>query len=955
LRLRATIAAACCAALAPQTAGAWEAHCEIAPGVECPDGYAEAQTYWGPLALSEHRAILDYTLRIAGLPASFLESFELTVYTSGDALQAGSPPDVRNYTSVRPVRELPRLIRTRETSIASMANLPDFSYTLWDWASGNETCPPDRANPDAPDCHIYKTHVGWLNANHFLPMAERWYQHLHGIALQRAAQCRDAYDALEGQEPQRTRFHDWLLACEQEALAIEGAAQHYLQDAWSAGHMWERWGGARTTDFGGDRTLGFAISVFSGLIHGAKSIAEDLLADQLPGHPLIDDPMCAPHDAVTYVDPLSLAVHHGAGDVFADHVLDDLYPLGGGAYDLQRSAMLGCAVDGLRAVYEATAQLNGPLASPDASQFDPSRRVSDASCWGQRVTNAALATGCGLHVGTAPNEVPLVDSLIAQILPLALSQVAVFGLPTLAPAKAQAFRRDAAYACTLAQAAATMPGLPASWAASGHLPSLAGVRPNSAYLQGGPSALPASYADPFPPWNLDETDPAAREKKEALALTFLDAHAADRCGELSAADLQAYVDDATQATLDGQPTEVVDARCGLCARMVAPHLRFGVEGGYDGQREALCASQAPGAPFLYTGDDPSTFPGADSSLTSLLAAAYERCGCCAAVEYTLTHLDPSDSSEYSIAIAINDAGAVIGFGSGPFLWTPLPGQPTVGVWHDLPPLPGDTGASASDIGANGDVVGESLLFAGTTLVSEAAVIWENRVPRAIGPGLPRSTGRAVNDAGVVVGVSSGVGSWLLEGATVSFLSGDGYAGAINGSGALAGNARPSTLFAYGPAYWPSATAPPVFLAGSGINGNAADLSDAGVVVGYTRPNSTPRPFRYDGTVLAPLPGTTGLREDGEAKAVNGRGDIVGYLWTEDDRDLVGERAVLWTGGAAVDLNTRLRAGDRLTFVLAEAWDINERGQIVGYGVDLPMDPDTYHDRAFLLTPACAAE
>ena len=178
---------------------------------------------------------------------------------------------------------------------------------------------------------------------------------------------------------------------------------------------------------------------------------------------------------------------------------------------------------------------------------------------------------------------------------------------------------------------------------------------------------------------------------------------------------------------------------------------------------------------------------------------------------------------------------------------------------------------------------------------------------------------------------------------------------MNGLGALAGSADFPNFFVYSrPALWPSAASAPVFLGDFGGQGYAADLSDAGVVVGTARTASPslPRPFRSEGSGLVALPKTTGLRQDGEAFAVNERGDIVGMLWTENQDEVLGQRAVLWTNGAAVDLNERIPAADAAQFVLAEAQGVNERGQIVGWGVDLPFDPFDYTERAFLLTPRC---
>jgi uncharacterized membrane protein len=704
-------------------------------------------------------------------------------------------------------------------------------------------------------------------------------------------------------------------------------------------------------DFGGDRTLGFAVSVFSGLIHGAKSVAGGFLSDVLPAGTDIDDPMSAPHDSITYVEPFSPEILYGAGDVFVDNVLQDLPPLGGGAYDPQRDALLGCAVDGIREVYAATAQIHGPLGAPDLQQFDPRRSVSDDSCWAQRVTNRALATGCGLHVGTAPNAIPLVDSAVAQILPFALAHIELFGLPPLSPGTAEAFRRDAAFACTLAEAAARMPGLSPTFAASGGLPALAGVKPNSDYLQGSasPPTPPASFADPFLPWNLDETDSAALQKKEALALTFLDAHSADRCSELSAPELEGYVADATQASQGGESPEAAEARCSQCASMIAPHLRFGAEGSHDPRREALCSYVNPGAAFLYTEDAPVSFTGEEpTDLPSLLAAARVRCGCCDAADYIFTRLGiPPGDSEVGFATAINDAGVVVGSGeSRAFRWTPQPGRPSVGTFSNLSPLADDDHASAEDINAQGDAVGSSSLPGSR----QTAVIWHGGAPSVVGPTAQYSGAGAISDAGLVSGSTNGVGGWVVDGGVVTFV--DGNVTAINEAGALAGNAG-----TFRPAFWPSTTALPVFLGDLGVGGLAHDLNNAGLVVGTFLAPGYEEPFVSVGggaaSLLPTIPG--GLyAEDGNAYGVNEKGEIVGSQGY-DVNEILGERAVLWVDGEPVDLNTRIPPADTARFVLAEAHDINERGQIVGWGVDLPFEPFTYHERAFLLTPRCAAE
>lgn len=624
--MRAPLLLAILVLVAPPLARAWNVSCLDEAGEECPDGYAKVRTPWGPHPQSEHRRLFERTLELAGLPMSLRETFELTVHAD-DATLSGE--EGRSYQSIRPVRSGARHIVRRELSVQAMANLPDNSYTLWDWASGNEICPPDRGNADALDCHNYETHIGWLNANHMLPQSQLFYEHLHRLALDRAKECKLIHDELL--PPERARFDALLRACEKEALVLEAVGHHYLQDSWSMGHMWERWGGVEIADFRGSRPLGFAIAAFTGTIHGAGAMIPFGAAD---------DPMCAPHDDENYVDDPDAEPreHPGVGDVYLENFLFQA----DGPWAPQRRALFGCAVDGVRAVYAETAQVHGAMQAAAAAEIDGSRHVTDLTCWRQRATNEAIATGCGIHLGVYPFQTQALSGvtsapMIAGILPLALSSVlaeVVAGVETLPIDDAARFAADAAYTCTLAAAHAAIPGIAQQTnLAEGGLPSLVGVEANSVYARGNafstPIVPPSSYADPALPWQLDAAE--ARDEKEALNLTFADAHAADRCRTFSVADLNVYRSEVALAQAEGDP-EVFEARCSQCAQLVAPHLRFGVEGNHDPLREAFCAFVALGTPaFVYTDEDPATFPGADDSLEASRTAARTWCGCSSVV------------------------------------------------------------------------------------------------------------------------------------------------------------------------------------------------------------------------------------------------------------------------------------------------------------------------------------
>jgi hypothetical protein len=610
---------------------AYDSHCGLG-ALGCPNGLAAARTRWGVAPnggavdpRAEHARLWLETLAVSGLPASLNADIELPVFTSDG--------EVLGLPSVRPVRTGAARRRLRVTSLAELTQLPDFSFTLWDWATGNEGCPPGPLNPDV--CHEYFPHIGMLNSNHMLPQAQRFYDHYHRLALQRAAQCATVFDDLPAGH--RDRFRPYVLACEKLALAIEAVGQHFLQDAWSMGHMWERWGGPEFGDFGpgplGDRTLGAAIAAYTGIIHGARSMLG-------PG---FDDPLCAPHPGVGYVDgsPAAPQERLGLGDVFLNDVL--LPAADASDYGPQRRALFGCAVDGMRTVYQQSGQVHGAIGAPAAAAFDPGRRVTDASCWGQRATNQALAIGFGLHTGTHPTQEPLLEvypgladageeneTFPAGVLAFAFATFApAVGLPPFSEEQALRFARDAAAAATEAAAKGADPATAlATDLASGGLPPIGGIRPNSRFARGGPSELPASYADPFLPWDLFEADPVLAERKLALHLTFADAHAADRCGELAESDLLEYRALAEQAVGGGDPA-LEDARCGQCEQMVMPHLRFGRPGDHDVRREAFCALVGPSdAPFVFTDEDPDTFTGdEDTSFDALRVAARRFCGC----------------------------------------------------------------------------------------------------------------------------------------------------------------------------------------------------------------------------------------------------------------------------------------------------------------------------------------
>jgi hypothetical protein len=375
--------------------------------------------------------------------------------------------------------------------------------------------------------------------------------------------------------------------------------------------------------------------------------------------------MCAPHPGVGYIDAAEPngGDHLGVGDVFVDEVLLAAPPTDD--FGRQRAALLGCAVDGMRAVYGATARVHGAMGGVEPGAVDTTRHVTAASCWGQRATNQALAIGFGLHKGNQPNEEPLLASFpeLAEGLPPELQTdqgfpVAIIAfafstfrsklaLPQLNEEQTLAFVRDGAAAATLAAARGVDPSTALlTDLASGGLPPIAGIVPNGAFARGGggdPTRLPMAYADPFLPWTLDEPG-AEGERKQALALLFADGHARDRCAAFTESDLTLYVDAVTAAE-NGGDANAVAAACDQCVLMLAPHLRFGIDGDHDLRREALCALVPGATAFVYTEDDPAAFTGSEpTDFASLAAATRERCGCPTTTTTTATSTTSTSST-----------------------------------------------------------------------------------------------------------------------------------------------------------------------------------------------------------------------------------------------------------------------------------------------------------------------
>jgi probable HAF family extracellular repeat protein len=175
---------------------------------------------------------------------------------------------------------------------------------------------------------------------------------------------------------------------------------------------------------------------------------------------------------------------------------------------------------------------------------------------------------------------------------------------------------------------------------------------------------------------------------------------------------------------------------------------------------------------------------------------------------------------------------------------------------------------------------------------------------------------------------------------------DSYGIALNDSGDVVGYIGGSASFIIHPFYYHNGVLTDLGTFG-GNSGGAWGINDAGQVVGYANRNpivrDLPHAFLWQAGVMKDL-GTLG-GSFSEALSINQAGQIVGDSFYDPASPQ--EHAFLWTtSGGMVDLNSLINP--RLGWTLTQAWDINDKDQIVGNGV---LNGE---NRAFLLTPSVTA-
>lgn len=285
--------------------------------------------------------------------------------------------------------------------------------------------------------------------------------------------------------------------------------------------------------------------------------------------------------------------------------------------------------------------------------------------------------------------------------------------------------------------------------------------------------------------------------------------------------------------------------------------------------------------------------------------------------YTVIEIVHPLGSAVSLAKAINNSGQVVGGSDAmAFLWSETE------EWTWLYILPDGTSA-AYDINDSGQVV-VSASKSGET----HAFLWENGVITDLGEGYAY----AINDSSQTVGTSGGYAVLWENGSMINLgtFGGMSEASGINNFRQVVGSSEISAADHHA-FLWDNGIMTNLGTLG-GIVSFAYGINDSAQVVGESWDESGHNSvaFLWQNGVMTELPMTKAL-------SINMSGQVVGYLGEQQTR-----RACLWEDGAIIDLNDVIDPS--LGFTLEVSTDINDVGQIVGWGT---INGETH---AFLLTP-----
>jgi probable HAF family extracellular repeat protein len=339
----------------------------------------------------------------------------------------------------------------------------------------------------------------------------------------------------------------------------------------------------------------------------------------------------------------------------------------------------------------------------------------------------------------------------------------------------------------------------------------------------------------------------------------------------------------------------------------------------------------------------------------------------AASLYVVTDLGMDTSAVGIRPVGINSYGQISGEAGPsahplPFLWTPTSPNATTGTFVDLQPPTG--------VGGGGPINDYGEIVAGGSFQSNTAQLWKPTVPNgSVGAWTPL-TGlqvvSAINSSGQVAGYSTNFAFYHMllwsptspngtSGSTVdlgdvpghSQLSGGAIGYDINSQGQISGIGNQTNNLHGWAVLWSPNT--PNGATGSMIGltnftSYCGPINNMGQVVVENESNNF---HLLLWTPTAPNATTGTLTDIGHFSgsflnypyAINSTGSIAGYAQMTDNTF----RAFLWepnvangSSGTLYDLNTLLSPADAFNWTLQYAWDMNDRGQIVG---NASYDPD----------------